>query len=794
MNLTKNEQDSPPEIVISTKERLITKAGDPRARQLELPYLMRTIPFYFGGYDYFKAEPWRRLARNQPIVQNCIVALTSQAVALNWYITSREKGKEDDYASDIQYHTDVLNNFNDEDYDTGIARMLYDVFTIPFGGALEVLNYPDGRLYKVLNIDGGTLRPTKAYGPDYPYIQSLPWNPLQIVVFRRDEIGRIYLYPRSEIDREGWGMAPLEKAYLAVEALILGDAYYIGLLTDTPEAGLLDLMDMSKEDAIDWARSWRELLTGQESIKVPVLYDHKEPARWLPFSPSPADMMYNEVLKRYTQIITACFGIYISDIGLYEERQTLAGTIRTERRARRQGLGAVMAKIKNLWDKILPPHLEWKCEEVDPEDIRSRAAAKVAIANAISIGIRTALFTQEEGRRQMMQDGIFTIKTEEKLPGELEGQSVVPAFTRPQTPWGSERPGVAPSVGGRGGPGSLRLQSLAAQGFQKMLEHALKFSPPKEIIRRMVEEGLKALYPVVLRANIDKVGKAEYYERWLDELVLLYLGEESILTGVIEKQETDENKEKIKTIIEEELAKNNWWEIDLSDLMILAALAAAFNETATETVIEIQRALFEDGIIEIPGLEPGWEFVLTDVLTLAQLRDYAGQMIQNVNEGTKFFIRRALYRGIKEGLSQASIRDMIAAGQGVEAVLAEDPILEAMSRLVVQEIKTMTGLRVDRILEFELNQARTLAKIEVMRRAGLTTKGWEHTGPEKPGDPCEICMENIAVGYVPLDFRYKSVFGECLGPLAHPNGHCALKYNRRELAKFTKQPDFWQGD
>ena len=327
-----------------------------------------------------------------------------------------------------------------------------------------------------------------------------------------------------------------------------------------------------------------------------------------------------------------------------------------------------------------------------------------------------------------------------------------------------------------------------------MLEHALKFSPPKEIIRRMVEEGLKALYPVVLRANVDKVGKAEYYERWLDELVLLYLGEESILTGVIEKQETDENKEKIKTIIEEELAKNNWWEIDLSDLMILAALAAAFNETATETVIEIQRALFEDGIIEIPGLEPGWEFVLTDVLTLAQLRDYAGQMIQNVNEGTKFFIRRALYRGIKEGLSQASIRDMIAAGQGVEAVLAEDPILEAMSRLVVQEIKTMTGLRVDRILEFELNQARTLAKIEVMRRAGLTTKGWEHTGPEKPGDPCEICMENIAVGYVPLDFRYKSVFGECLGPLAHPNGHCALKYNRRELAKFTKQPDFWQGD
>jgi len=784
----------PLKAAIVTPERLITMARDPRAKQMELPYLMRRIPFYVGHYDYFKATPWRNLARSQPIVQNCIVALTSQAIALNWYITSREKGKEDEYASDIQYHTDVLNSFNDEEYDVGIARMLYDVFTIPFGGALEIVRYPDGRLYKVLNIDAGTLRPTKAYGPDYPYIQSLPWNPLNTVVFRRDEIGRIYLYPRPEIDKEGWGMAPTEKAYLAIEALNLGDRYYVGLLTDTPEAGLLDLMDMKKDEAIAWARSWRELLTGQESIKVPILYDHEEPARWLPFSPSPADMMYDQVLKRYTQIITACFGIYISDIGLYEERQTLAGTIRTERRARRQGLGAVMAKIKNLWDRILPPHLEWKCEEVDPEDIRSRAAAKVATANAISIGIRSALFTQEEGRRQMMQDGIFTIKTEEKLPTELEGASPIPAFTRPQTPWGSERPGVAPSVGGRGGPGSLRLQSLAAQGFQKMLEHALKFSPPKEIIRRMVEEALKVLYPVVLRADIDKIEKAEYYERWLNELVLLYLGEESILAEIIEKQETDENKEKIKTIIEEELNKNNWWEIDLSDLLILAALAAAFTETATETVTEIQRALFEDGILETPELELGWEFVLTETLTLAQLRDYAGQMIQNVNEGTKFFIRRALYRGVKEGLSQARIRDMIAAGENIDTILADDPILESITKTTIEELSQMTGPRIDRILEFELNRARTLAKIEVMKRAGLTTKGWVHTGPEKEGDPCEICVENIALGYVPLDYRYKSVFGECLGPLAHPQGHCTLKINRRELSKFTERLQYWKGD
>jgi len=198
--------------------------------------------------------------------------------------------------------------------------------------------------------------------------------------------------------------------------------------------------------------------------------------------------------------------------------------------------------------------------------------------------------------------------------------------------------------------------------------------------------------------------------------------------------------------------------------------------------------------VDTPGLEIGWEFVLTETLTLAQLRDYAGQMIQNVNEGTKFFIRRALYRGVKEGLSQARIRDMIAAGENVDVILAEEPILEAMTKTTIEELNQMTGPRIDRILEFELNRARTLAKIEVMRRAGLTTKGWVHTGLEKEDDPCEICVENIALGYVPLDFRYKSVFGECLGPLAHPNGHCALKMDRRELSKFTKQPEFWRGD
>jgi hypothetical protein len=153
-----------------------------------------------------------------------------------------------------------------------------------------------------------------------------------------------------------------------------------------------------------------------------------------------------------------------------------------------------------------------------------------------------------------------------------------------------------------------------------------------------------------------------------------------------------------------------------------------------------------------------------------------------------------LYRGVKEGLSQARIRDMIAAGEGVETVLAENAILEAMTKTTIQELRQMTGPRIDRILEFELSQARTLAKIEVMSRAGLTTKGWEHVGPEGPDDPCEICVENIAAGYVPLDYKYKSVFGECLGPLAHPNGHCALKYNRRELSRFTKQPEYWRGD
>ena len=84
----------------------------------------------------------------------------------------------------------------------------------------------------------------------------------------------MYISPRPDIKREGWGLAPPEKTYLALEMLNRGDYYYANLLIDTPAAGILDLGDMAQDSAEEWVKAWRKMLTGIDPFKIPVLYEH----------------------------------------------------------------------------------------------------------------------------------------------------------------------------------------------------------------------------------------------------------------------------------------------------------------------------------------------------------------------------------------------------------------------------------------------------------------------------------------------------------------------------------------
>ncbi len=211
-------------------------------RAIKLPvYLNRLVP-YWGHPGWLMADRWRYFVRNQPLAAVCRDTLIQNVLSTPWDIVPRDPG--DKSSPSLKKEIDRLKKDVFEvangDFDTFCELTLQDMLDLPFGGAFETPredDSPDGKVLMMDHIDGGTLLPT---GDDEnPVEQRVKQMPTRTVRFPNYAIERVYVNPRPEIDRMGWGMAPPEKIYLAMEMLYRGDRYYANLLLDTPEAGVL---------------------------------------------------------------------------------------------------------------------------------------------------------------------------------------------------------------------------------------------------------------------------------------------------------------------------------------------------------------------------------------------------------------------------------------------------------------------------------------------------------------------------------------------------------------------------
>ena len=418
-------------------------------------YLVRQMPIW-NNPNWLHADIWRQFVAKQPIAVLCREAIASYLLSLDWAIVARESDKQDEFKEDIKYYTRLLERgnayYNDVDFSNHVEWITKDLFDLPFGSASELgreYDKPDGKIVWVRPLDAGTLAPT--LNVDYPVVQHFP--NYQPVVFPRDFISRIFLSPRTEVRREGWGMAPPEKIYLAMEMLNRGDIYYSQLLLNTPEAGILDLMDMDKESATEWVKSFRDLLYGINPLKIPVLYEHTSEAKWIPFGKLPSEILYDSITARYITIVTAGYGLSPSDVGFASSSnggETLAGTIRQERRSAKSGKALAKTKLKAYFERILPEHLEFKWVDFDDERNVAMSRARMASANAFKVFTDIQAFSPDEVRRQSIADGLFSIS----LPETIDRKSIEwPSNTlRYVGNKGSNQVGdsKAPSSGGQG--------------------------------------------------------------------------------------------------------------------------------------------------------------------------------------------------------------------------------------------------------------------------------------------------------------------------------------------------------
>jgi len=390
-------------------------------RSIDLPlYLDRHVPIY-SQPQWWEANAWRNIVSNQPFAIICRDTLISFLLALDWSIQPRDSQMRDELKTEIDYYTRFIADNGDYDYSDATEWLAQDILTIPFGGAAEIGREgddPEGRVVWIELLDGGTLYPT--LNSDFPVGQTIKELPTKAVYFPYYAINRIYMTPRTEIRRKGWGMAPPEKIYLALEMLRRGDIYYAQLLLDTPEAGILDLGDMAKDSAEEWVSAWKDLLTGIDPFKIPVLYEHEKAATWIPFTRSPADIMFDKATMKYAGIMAAGYGIAPSDVGfspVSSGGETLAGGIRQERKTRKNGLSRLKKKFTSFWNRILPPTLEFKFMDLDDELSVSIGRARLATATAMQILLDKKVLVPNEARQQMIADGLINISIEEKIEG-----------------------------------------------------------------------------------------------------------------------------------------------------------------------------------------------------------------------------------------------------------------------------------------------------------------------------------------------------------------------------------------
>lgn len=383
-------------------------------------YLDRLLPVW-NNPGWMKSDAWRVFVQKQPVAVLCRDAISSYLLSLDWKIVARDSEQQDELKDDIKYYTRLFERGNayytDIDFTNHIEWVVRDLFDLSFGTASEIgreYNSPTGKVVWVRPLDGGTLAPT--LDADYPIAQYPP-NSMPIY-FPRDFISRVYLSPRTELTREGWGMAPPEKIYLAMEMLNRGDVYYSRLLLNTPEAGILDLGDMDGESAKEWISGFRDLLFGIEPLKIPVLYEHTSEAKFIPFGKNPSEIMYDSTLAKYVTIVTAGYGLTPSDIGFSSSSnggETLAGTIRQERRSARSGKALAKKKLKIYFDNILPDNLMFMWVDFDDETNVAKSRARLASAGAFKTFTEMQAFSPDEVRRQAIADGLFDIVLPETI-------------------------------------------------------------------------------------------------------------------------------------------------------------------------------------------------------------------------------------------------------------------------------------------------------------------------------------------------------------------------------------------
>lgn len=467
------------------------------------PYITRQ-PMHLANPTAFSPQQWRMIAR-EPITRLCIRHIVRELVALEWKINSKNPKDE----QTLKKITTVFERSDEGDgWDAWLARMLEDSLVLPIGGNSEIVPDPmTGMIGALCHVDGATLYPT--YEPDIPFVQINPYNTTERIYFVFGDLMRLLIQPRPELQRRPFQEAPVEAAFIGIEALSRIYVYYLKQLTDTPIMGVLDLMDMTQDEAAEWAKGFREMMDGIDPLKMPLLYDHTRPARFVPLGRSPQDINLIEQFKRFAEIVTAAFGLSIGDLRLFEHERVLAGVEASQRVTARSGVGFYAQAVEDMINRtiLLSTQTGFSFKFIlgmtgEDQQKTMLDQSRVSILTQLA-GPSQALMKPEDAQAQLKAWGIVDVELHGiPQPPGLEGLGAIMGGGggEAQTPAGGEEtandfessvPGDA-AMGKQAGDSYNSMyggddwysKSLAGQMFAKK---SLPFTDPLPLIDRAVK-------------------------------------------------------------------------------------------------------------------------------------------------------------------------------------------------------------------------------------------------------------------------------------------------------------------
>jgi len=646
------------------EEARVKKTAPPPSREkgernLDLPsWLNRYLPPWRQP-NWYNAEMWRYIVARQPVATICRETIISSYLSLDWKVDAKDSDLRDELRSEIDYYTDFLSHTGEYSYSEIIEWIGRDLLDLPFGGAAEIGRQgdkPEGKAMWIELIDGGTLFPT--LNKDYPVGQALRELADKPVYFPWYVIDRVYISPRTEIMRKGWGLAPPEKIYLAIELINRGDVYYANLLLDTPEAGLLDLGDMSKMSAEAWLSGFKEMLTGIDGFKIPVIYEHQNPVSWIPFGRPPTDMLFDAITSKYASFIAAGYGLSLSDIGMGSSSSggnTLAGSIREERKSRRTGFARFKAKMGQFFNFILPDTLEYKI--IDQDEELSVAVGRSRLSNATAIGqlIELGVITPNEGRRMMIADGLVSISIPEDIPEDeiLQPQNEAPVDERPGM---LGRP-IAPSEGGHG---EILPRS---DYFTEEIERIVGIEDIR--LRRLIRAAIDPIFIMTKRSFLDmdvnNAGELSAWNDWHDDVIWEEVSDDEIPEIVLSSLAN------AKSRLDKVMKADKWWESNLSHETIAIDLIDIFRSAANQKLLKKSEELYESG--ETDYLDSHFEI---DKELEQRFVGELTNLIDNLFENIPNIIKNCVISGTRKSLSSKINANKVAFALDTQEIISDN--------------------------------------------------------------------------------------------------------------------------